>query len=168
MISTKNFIYALIARDPKVITSASKYSVFWDFLPEQDKHNWAATKGVEIAQQQGFFDSYYLTFSINKTKKPFILPMCGVYSYMLEDAIHLNLPVSPRIAITMVEAKGMPRIFDKNKVSMYEVKDEIVVDRFNGYAFRTQCNAGLGYVVSPDKPELEKLSAKIHRKDRES
>lgn len=161
--NVKVFIYALLARDPKVIATADKYSVFWNVLLEQDQHNFAAVKGAELAQEQGFFDSYIVTFSVNKTKRPFILPMCGIYSYKLWDNIHINLPVSPQIAITLVEQKGIPRILNKNIVSMYAIEEEIIVDRMNGLAFRTQCNAGWGYVVSPEKTVLEDLADKHSR-----
>ena len=45
---------------------------------------------------------------------------------------------------------------------MYSIEEELIVNRFNGLAFRTQCNAGWGYVVSPEKNVLEELSADRH------
>lgn len=162
----KSFIYTLIARDPSITSKVDAYSIFWNLLTEQSKHNFAAVKGAELAQEQGFFDSYIVTFSVNKTKRPFILPMCGIYSYKLWDNIHINLPVSPQIAITLVEQKGIPRLLNKNIISMYAIEEEIIVDRMNGLAFRTQCNAGWGYIVSPEKTVLENLADK-HSRDRE-
>ena len=44
--------------------------------------------------------------------------------------------------------------------------DEVIVDHMNGLAFRTQCNAGWGYVVAPEKSVLVELAVK-NRKDRE-
>lgn len=164
--NVKSFVYALIARDPSITSKVDKYSAFWHLLSQQDQHNYAAIQGINLAQESGFFDSFIVTFSVNKTKKPFVLPMCGIYSYKLRDAIHVNLPVSPQIAITLVEPKGMPGLINDNIVAMYAVEEEIIVDRLNGWAFRTQCNASWGYVVSPEKTILEELSEK-NCKDRE-
>lgn len=155
--NVKSFIYALIAREPKILSVVDEYSVFWDLLSEQAQHNFAAVKGTELAHEQGFFDSYVVTFSVNKTKKPFVLPMCGIYSYKLHDSIHVNLPVSPQIAITLVEPKGVSKLFNKNILNMYSIENESIVDCFNGKAFKTQCNAGWGYLVSPEKNVLEEL-----------
>ena len=155
--NVKNFVYALIARDPSITSKVDEYSIFWNLLTEQSKHNFAAVKGAELAQEQGFLDSFIVTFSINKTEKPFVLPMCGIYSYMLRDTRHVNLPVSPKMAITLAEQKGMPRLLNDNVVAMYAIEEETIVDRLNGWAFQTQCNAGWGYVVSPEKNVLEEL-----------
>ena len=162
----KIFIYTLIARDSGITSKVDAYSIFWDLLTEQSKHNFAAVKGAELAQEQGFLDSFIVTFSINKTEKPFVLPMCGIYSYMLRDTRHVNLPVSPKIAITLAEQKGMPRLLNGNVVAMYAIEEETIVDRLNGWAYQTQCNAGWGYVVSPEKSVFEELLRR-QRKDRE-
>lgn len=164
--NVKSFVYALIARDPSITSKVDKYSIFWHLLSVQDQHNFAAVQGINLAQESGFFDPFIVTFSVNKTNKPFVLPMCGIYSYKLRDAIHINFPVSPQIAITLVEPKDIQSILNKDIVSMYEITDELIVDRMNGLAFRTQCNAGWGYVVSPEKTVLEELLDK-NRKDSE-
>lgn len=165
--NVKSFVYALITRDPLITSKVDKYSIFWHLLSVQDQHNFAAVQGINLAQESGFFDPFIVTFSVNKTNKPFLLPMCGIYSYMLYDAIHVNLPVSPQIAITLVEPKGIRELLNESIVSMYEITEEMIVDRMNGWAFGTQRNAGWGYVVAPEKNVLEELENKTQLRDRE-
>lgn len=164
--NVKSFVYALIARDPSITSKVDEYSIFWHLLSAQDQHNYAAIQGINLAQESGFFDPFIVTFSVNKTKKPFVLPMCGIYSYILHDAIHVNLPVSPQVAITLVEQKCMTELINDDIAAMYAVEEELIVGRLNGLAFETQCNTGWGYVVSPEKTVLEELAVK-NRKDRE-
>ena len=165
-ISVKSFIYAVMVRDPKMLQSINNHSVYFQFFNKQSQHDYAVIEGIRLAQIEDPINAYTVTFSVNKTHKPFVLPMCGFYEYRLMDAIHVNLPVTPQIAITLVEPKGASELLKNNVVSMYAISDELFVERMNGWAFETQCNAGWGYVVSPDKAALVKLSAKNH-KDRE-
>lgn len=158
--SVKAFIYALLARDPVLLSNIDKNSIYNQFLPKRYQHDFAVKQGMRIARERGYFDSYTVTFSVNKTPKPFVLPICGIYSYKLCDAIHVNLPVTPQVAITLVEPKGIQSILNKDIVSMYEITDKLIVERMNSLAFKTQRNAGWGYVISPEKAVLEELLAK--------
>lgn len=164
--NVKSFIYALIARDPKLQSEIGKNSVYYKFLPTQAQHDWAAIEGIRLAHKEGFFDSYFVTFTINKTKKPFVLPMCGISSYKFADIVHVNLPISPLVAITLVEAKGADELVNDGTAKIYLVNSDNIIDYFNGCAFRTQCNTGCGYVVSSQKIVLKELAVK-NRKDRE-
>lgn len=163
--NVKSFIYTLMVRDPKMLKSINDHSVFFQFFNKQSQHDYAVIEGIRQAHLEDPFKAYTVTFSVNKTHKPFVLPMCGLYEYKLMDAIHVNLPVTPKIAITLVEPKGASGLLKNNVVSMYAIEEELIVDRMNGWAFRTQCNAGWGYVVSPEKNVLEVLQK--NRKDRE-
>lgn len=156
--NVKSFVYALIARDPKLLSQINSNSVFFQFLRKQSQHDFATVEGIRLAQKNGFFDAYNVTFSVNKTKKPFVLPVHGIYSYKLKDIIHINLPITPQIAITLLEPKGLSELIKNDVISMYSIEEELIVNHFNGLAFRTQCNAGWGYVVSPEKKVLEELS----------
>lgn len=156
--NVKPFVYALIARDPRLLSQINGNSLFYQFLPKQSQHDFAAVEGIRLALENGLLDAYDVTFWVNKTKKPFVLPMCGIYLYKSKDVIHINLPITPQIAITLLESKGLPTLIKNDVISMYLIEEELIINYFNGLAFRTQCNAGWGYVVSPEKNVLEELS----------
>lgn len=160
--NVKSFVYALIARDPALLSQINGNSVFYQFLQKQSQHDFAAVEGIRLAQENGFFDTYNVTFSVNKTKKPFVLPVCGIYSYKFRDVIHINLPITPQTAITLLDTQGLPTLIKNDVVSMYLIEEELIVNRFNELAFRAQRNAGWGYVVSPEKNTLKELSVDIH------
>lgn len=156
--NVKSFVYALLARDPKLLSQINSNSMFYQFLPKQSQHDFAAVEGIRLARENGFFDAYNVTFSINKTIKPFLLPICGIYSYKIKDVIHINLPITPQIAITLVAPKEVPALIKDNIISMYLIEEELILKRLNGFAFKTQCNTGWGYVISPEKNVLEELA----------
>lgn len=72
------------------------------------------------------------------------------------------LPITPQIAITLLDTQGLPTLIKNDVVSMYLIEEELIVNRFNELAFRAQRNAGWGYVVSPEKNTLKELSVDRH------
>lgn len=154
----KTFVYSLISRDPSLSLKIDEHSIFWRFLSVQDQHNYAAVEGINLVREIGFFDPFIVTFSVNKTNKPFVLPVCGIYSYVLQDAIHVNLPVSPQIAITLAKGKPFRNLQSEDIVPMYALEYDQIIDFLNGCAFEMQRKTGWGYVVSPEKEVLEELS----------
>lgn len=79
--SVKTFVHSLFARDPQLLAVIQRKSVFFQFLSEQTRHNFAAIEGMNIAREKGLFSDYVATFTVNKTNTPFVLPICGLYSY---------------------------------------------------------------------------------------
>ena len=75
----KQFLISLIVRSPLFIDSIGKNSVFFDFFSQTDQHAMAILQGMQEAQKLKLFDDYRVTFTVNKTKKPFILPISGLY-----------------------------------------------------------------------------------------
>ena len=53
--------------------------MFFDFFSQIDQHAMAILQGMQEAQKLKLFDDYRVTFTVNKTKKPFILPISGLY-----------------------------------------------------------------------------------------
>jgi len=153
----KQFLISLIVRGPLLIDSLNKHSVFFQFFNPTDQHTIAVSRGMEESQKRKLFDDYHVTFTINKTSKPFVLPISGLYYYKLNGYNHIGLPVSPTVAITLIESAGIPFIDKEGITRMYRITQEKHVMKFNGFAFKEQCEQKYGYVISPTKDALEEL-----------
>mgnify|MGYP007101904271 CR=1 FL=1 len=153
----KRFIYALFSRSPQMVSTLEETSIAFPLLSEQDRHDYSAVAGIALAERRNLLGRFYLTFTVNKTEIPFVLPMCGVYSFKLKGFDLIILPISPSIAITLVDKAGKNQFSHGDTVYMFSLEDEILVNRFNLRAFMTQCKEQCGYVVASTREMLEKL-----------
>jgi hypothetical protein len=81
----------------------------------------------------------------------------GLYSYSLNGYVHVGLPVSPQIAITLIENAGIPFLEKKGITRLYLITEDKYVAELNRFAFQQQCKQNYGYVISPVKDALEEL-----------
>lgn len=58
----KTFMYALIARSPRMLMEAEKHSLFWNYISETARHDFAAINGPELAKQAKLLDGFYVTY----------------------------------------------------------------------------------------------------------
>lgn len=156
--ATRNFIYALMARDPLMIKGMKENSIFAQFLPEQSRHDFTAINGISIASKHAIFADYILTFMVNRTDIPFVLPLDGLYDYRLNGHSVINLPISPQLAICLIhEGYAERMIRDDGKVSLFMVEFPDVIQRMNGWAFTNQKKRKWGCVICPERDELDRL-----------
>lgn len=153
----KRFLASLMIRSPLLMDSINKTFAFFQFFSPADRHTLAITQGIVEAEKQKVFDHYRVTFTVNKTEKPFILPISGLFSYSLNGYAHVNLPVSPQIAITLVDNAGIPFVEKEGITRLYLITEDKYVTELNRFAFREQCKQGYGVVISPTKEALEEL-----------
>lgn len=151
----KRFVYALISRSPLMIDAVNESSLFYQFLPTQNQHDVAAEGGIELAEKLNVFGDYFVTFTLNRTLIPFILPMCGLYNFKFSGIDTVFLPISPQICITLVKNDGSDLFIKDGVRKMLLVADGSQATWFNKRAFLAQKKTGHGYVVSPDKSALE-------------
>ena len=157
----KHFMVSLIIRSPLFIKGINNSSVFFQFLSRADQRTIAISEGMATAQRQKIFDDFRATLTVNKSPKPFLLPICGIYSYMMNGYNHINLPVSPEIAITLIESAGIPSIKKEGIMGMYQIDQEDQAIQLNGFAFRQQCKQQYGYIISPTKDALTEQLARL-------
>ena len=112
-------------------------------------------EGLRLAGKSGFLDDYFVTFAVNRSQTPFILPMCGLYNFEINGIGTVFLPISPELSIVLVKNEGKELLIKNNIVSMYLVTDSSHATWFNKRAFAVQVKAGYGYVVSSNKVALE-------------
>lgn len=153
----KKFLVSLMIRSPLLMDSINRTSAFFQFFSPADRHTLAITQGIMEAEKQKVFDRYRVTFTVNKTEKPFVLPISGLYSYSLNEYVHLSLPISPQMAITLIEHAGIPFIEKDGITRLYLITEDKYVTELNRFAFREQCKQGYGVVISPTKEALEEL-----------
>ncbi|QTE74276.1 DUF4238 domain-containing protein [Clostridiales bacterium FE2010] len=153
----KQFLVSLIVRGPLFIDGINRNSVFFQFFSPTDQRTLAISQGLMEAEKQKVFDSFRVTFTVNNTDKSFVLPIGGLYSYSLNGYAHISLPVSPKMAITLIENAGIPSLEQEGITRMYLIAEDKHVISLNSFAFQQQCKRGYGYVISPSRDALEEI-----------
>lgn len=153
--TVKTYLNALLVRSPKTFQSATDISVSMQFFPIQQQHDMTVLAGLDEAREKDYFRDFFPTFMNNITDVPFVLPVCGFYWFVRDGAQHINIPIDPHTAITLVENKLLDKIIKNDKIRMYRVDNEKVLNSLNCRAMMEQKNLGYGRVVSRDKGTLE-------------
>lgn len=155
---TRNFIYALLARDPEMVGEINKNSVFLQFLPARTRHDIAARNGIAFAKKNNIFGEYILTFMVNCTEIPFVLPLMGLYSYSMNGHSVLNLPISQTKALCLVHKDYAERLIHGNgTISMFMIDNPEQLKKINTFAFAAQKRRNWGCVICPQREELDRL-----------
>ncbi len=155
--TVKRFIYSLMVRSPQMIKEIKKNSVFYQFLSPQEQHDYAAEMGLSHAEEIDPFKDYLVTFAVNKSSIPYVLPMNGVYCIIIDGMETMFLPISPELSIVLMSKEGESKIIRNNMISMLLIKDSKYTMKLNKYAFLTQKEVGKGYIVSSKRTALEKM-----------
>ena len=155
---TRNFIYALLARDPETVGEINKNSVFFQFLPSRTRHDIAARNGIAFAKKNNIFGEYVLTFMVNCTEIPFVLPLMGIYSYSINGHSMLNLPISSTKALCLVHQDYAERLIHSDgTISMFMINNPEQLWKMNFFAFAAQKKHNWGCVICPHREELDRL-----------
>ena len=150
------YFYSLIARNPLILKTMNDNSIFYQFFTEQEQHDMAAVSGINLAEQADILGDWVITFCVNKTETPFILPVCGCYEIRYSGIHAMMLPVSPYVQIVFIEPKGIEHIIHNGIISLLLVEEATIVHKLNMFALKAQVNNKWGYVVSPERNVLEK------------
>lgn len=154
----KVFVYSLIARGPDLNHRMSGEPDFWQDLPSQFQHDYIAKRGIELQAKSNIFSGYIVTFMINRTNVPFVLSMDGIYGFTLNGHEVVNLPISPHMAVSLVNKSYENRILNEDgSFNMFEIHENEKIEFMNGRAFSTQLKREWGYVVCPERDELDRL-----------
>ncbi len=154
----KDFLYALIARSPSFMKQMTSDDSLFQLLPTQNCHDYITRTGIQIAKQNKIFSDYIVTFLINNTNVPYVLSVNGLYSYVLNGHGIVNLPISPQVAITLINKSYASKILNEDaSVSMFVISEPNIIMKMNSCAFSTQVKHKWGCVICPEKGELERL-----------
>ena len=153
--NTRVFLNALLARNPNTFKGMRRSSIYLQLHDLQSQHDIGVLSCIDVAIKNGYFNDYYPTFTVNKTKVPFVLPICGFYWY--NNNRNINLPICPWLAITMVNSEMLERLIKNNIIRMYLADKESEIHRLNYFAFQEQVRQGYGNVVAPEFEALVKM-----------
>jgi hypothetical protein len=106
-----------------------------------------------------------LTFLINETEIPFVLPIGGLYSYSYKGSIAINLPISKSMALCLIHKNLVNVMVNNGAVIMLSISDPDIMMDMNSRAFRMQKQRGWGYVICPEREELDRLKTLYNNLD---
>ena len=157
--SVMNYLYALLCRGNAMLTSINNHSVYFKFLKKQNQHDLVAVQGIELAKKIGIFNNWEITFSINNSNTPFVLPLLGLYqfSYKTNECILLNMPITPNHAITLFPKKFIKEFAKNNVIKLFNLSDDASVHTLNRFAFQSEEKNNNKCIISNKKEELELL-----------
>lgn len=154
----KNFVYALVARGPKYESQMDEVEELLKFLSPQEQHDFIAYTGIDIAQKHNLLSDFIVTFMINETEIPFVLSMDGLYGYSFNKHLVMNLPISPKATISLFHKSHSNRVeMQDGSIAMLEINKPDYIMIMNQASFSAQIRRNWGYVVCPQKEELERL-----------
>lgn len=154
----RHFIYSLISRDPEMLKKANTHSAYMQFYEAQYQHDYCALFGIEFAKEHEIYSDYIVTFLINRTNVPFVLPICGAYSYKFNKHNAINLPISPDIAIALIHNSYSDRVINKDgNIALFTVNNSEDIEKINLLALLSQKKRKWGYVISTSENEIKRL-----------
>lgn len=157
-----SFMYALIARAPSFHKMMNDDNIWLHNLSIEEKRDHIIKSGINIAKENNVFAEYIPTFLINNTDIPFVLSMNGIYNYTFNGHPIINLPISPTIAISLIHKNYTNRvIYNDGAIAMFETKIPELIMHMNQQAFSFQAKHQWGYVICPEREELDRLSKLI-------
>jgi hypothetical protein len=161
LIIARTYVKSLVARSPSLFAHVCKNSVFLELLTLQNQHDIVVDYAMKNKKLSEFYDRFTMSFMINETQTPFVLPTRGLYEYALKGELCLNVPLNPRCAILFEENKtGNGTLFLQSSIVVMQSGYDDVVMKMNECAMEKQHQEKLGYVVCQDKSVLRQLSEK--------
>lgn len=148
-----NYIKSLIARSERLLGYVHESSVYFQFMKKQSQHDWTADFAMTNISIDDLEKDFSVSFLINKTDVPFVLPTCGMCECNIRDRISILVPITPYHALWLT------RYDDVNKKAIFNVCEDSVelINAINRMLFQKQLGENVGYVVSANKPILEAL-----------
>lgn len=151
----KNYFYALLSRGENMIANTNDSSVYFQFFSLQDKHDITVTYGIELAKEKNILGDYFITFMVNKSKVPFILPMVGVYGFSFNGETVINMPITPTCTITFIHNSVKQQYVKEGIVKCFVIEDDTIANKLNLFAFHGESENNRRGVVANNRKMLE-------------
>ena len=160
--SIYSYFYALIARSPKLFSIATKNMIHAQFanIPIRLQHDFIVNNALEIGKSNEYEKEYFVSFLINDSTIPLVLPIRGMYNILLKNYHVIVMPVHPRYAILFVHKDLQNEFYIDNQNSPMSINSPRIIFDFNLRAFKDQCSDEWGYIVSSNKDLLITLEQK--------
>lgn len=79
------------------------------------------------------------------------------YGFKHQGIIHVNLPIDPWTAITLIDRNQVEKIIKDDLVHLYLITEDRHSEMFNWFALENQKRQGYGRVISNQREVLERL-----------
>lgn len=152
------YFYSVIERGKQVHTRIENESQYLQMFSNEEKRNRAIIHGIEDAQYFQWFHEWTITFTINMTTNPFVLPLSGFYTYGIRNYNVICIPVTPYIAITLVPIAYMLRCANSNGKKMIKIEDPAIITFLNKRALAAELESNKTGIVSVAKQILDDLT----------
>lgn len=153
----RRYVHALVARSQTMLEIMNKSSVFLQFMSLRDQHDLAAIMGIDEAQRARVFGDWEITFMMNRTNTPFVLPLCGTYSFSLNGDTMFSVPLTPYRAIIFMEHTAVKKYYIDQKMRLFQIVEPAQVIQFNAFALSSEQKDGNYGIASNEKRVLEML-----------
>lgn len=157
----RRFVYALVSRSREMVAKIHQTSLFAQFMPERDQHDWAAVAGIREAAKRRLFEDWEITFMENHTTVPFVLPLCGTYSYKYNGDLFLNIPVTPHYTITFIPKAAAHKYIQGNTMRLFKIAEPDQVMRLNMFTLTSEKKDGNYGIASNSRDILEKIKQNL-------
>lgn len=146
------YLYSLIARSPSLQKAINSNSIYYQFYPETDRHDFAAYNCLNMLEESNLMKYYSVSFLDNMTEEEFVLPTGGAIQY--EN--NLICPITPTKAIYFDINKSS---FEDEKiiVGVFPVEDPDFIRLLNIMSFQQEYERDRKYVVASSRGQLESL-----------
>jgi hypothetical protein len=151
------YIHSLFARSPHMYNAIEQHSFYLKFIndfTDMEKNDFAVEIVLEESAKDSLFKDYIFTIFVNATNVPFILPICGIYTY----GEFLCVPISHDRAIALINSNSSRcKDFVKDgRCTNFKIEEETILHQMNRFAIQVEVGFNKQYVVSSDKLLLEK------------
>lgn len=157
--SVREYIYALIGRGPEMQKIIGQNSVLFQFLPSQDRHDYAVMSGIENAKERKLFENWQVTFMVNDSNIPFVLPRQGIFDFEFKsyECTCLSMPITPRISIILIPEEHISEFVDNGVTKLLSLSDDEIAKSLNNRAFLTEKKHNKQSIISNKREEIERL-----------
>lgn len=150
-------IYAksLVARSELLIKYVTEDNDILKIATIQDQHDMVVDFAMKNKKTNMLYDMFDISFMVNETEIPFVLPTRGQYEYTIKGFLCINIPLTPYCSLWLKQrGKTIRQIKDgEEEIALIPKEQSDTVLQLNKYAFIRQSQDGLGYVVC-DKIEI--------------
>lgn len=154
---SKKYFFSLLARNPVNHKTVRKASIYLQFINDSFHNDIASSFIYSNSLQLKDLSQWTSTLMINKTKKPFIMPMCGFMEYLYNNIGYIAMPIDPQKAILLFPPNARDLYIDTDHIKYALINTDAMIMRLNRFLFETQIQQGYGCIVSRDKCILDEI-----------
>lgn len=155
-------IYAksLVARSELLFKYVTEDNDILKIATIQDQHDMVVDFAIKNQKTDMFYDMFDISFMVNETDIPFVLPTRGQYEYTIKGVLCINIPLNPYCSLWLKQRGKTIHPIDEGKeeIALIPKDQSDTVLQLNKYAFIRQNQDGLGYVVCDRIEILQNIS----------